>query len=450
MRPSVTTDTLIGRRRCHSPQIATRDDDERARSCSPPGSRSTDAAQKVARGSGPLRRWRHARAAAAVAAVALFATACGGSAVNTSVGSVPESGPVKVGLLVPLTGPFASVGEDVKRGLELYLKQNDQKLGGRSVDVVVADGGGTPAVGIPAAQRLLNQDQVSVVTGVVSSAVASGIRDIFDTAKVPLVLSVAATSGAPSEFVWRTSQTTRQPGAALGPYLAKQGDIKSVYVIGADYVAGRENVGSFVAAYTKAGGKIAGESFTPFAQTQDWQPYLASIQKSGADAVYAFYAGSEAVRFVQQYDAFGLKKSIPLYGAGFLTDSDVLKAQGNAALGVRTSNNYSSELDNPANEEFVKAYKEQYGLLPSTYSLQSFDAVKLLDAGLAAVDGAVTGDKLAQALSTVTKIDSARGQFSFDDDNNPVQNFYLLEVVASSDGQLVNKVVAELGSVPAS
>jgi len=395
-----------------------------------------------------LLRWPHARALAALGVLALFISGCGGAAINGPTGGAANSGAIKVGLLLPLSGPYASIGTDVKQGFELYLQQHDQKLGGRAATLVVADTAGVPATGIPAAQRLLNVDQVSVVSGVVSSAVASGVRDIFDAAKVPLLLSVAATSGAPSDYVWRTSQTTGQPGGALGPYLAQQ-KVGSMYVIGADYVAGRDNVGAFVNAYTKAGGKIAGQSFTPFQQTQDWQPYLASIQQSGASAVYAFYAGSEASRFVKQYDAFGLKKSIPLYGAGFLTESDVIKAEGASALGVRTADNYSTELHNPADDAFVKAYSQQYNTVPSGYSVQSYDSAKLLDTGAKAVNGALTGETLNKGLNTVNELDSPRGRFTFDRNHNPVQNFYLLEV-ASSSGTLVNKVLADLGSVPAS
>ncbi len=402
------------------------------------------------RGSWRGRLPRPLRTVTAVVVVALLAAACGGSAVNQSDGAATEaeSETLKVGLLVPLSGPYAAIGEDVKRGFELYLDQHDGELGGRSVELVVADEGASPATGIPAAQRLVNQDQVAVVAGIVSSAVAGGVRDIFDGAKIPLVLSVAAASGEPSEYIWRTSQTTGQPGSALGPHLAKQ-DLKSIYIIAADYVAGRQNVGAFADAYRKAGGTIAGESYTPFGQTQDWQPYLASIKQSGASAVYAFYAGAEAVRFVQQYDAFGLKESIPLYGTGFLTENDVLPAQGEAARDVYTSNNYSTEIDTPENKAFISAYTGLYDTVPSGYSVQAYDSAKLIDEAASAADAGLTSATLVAAMKEIDQLDSPRGTFAFDENNNPVQQFYLRRV-AASDGGFVNDVIEDLGSVPAS
>ncbi|MFD0854532.1 ABC transporter substrate-binding protein, partial [Actinomadura adrarensis] len=215
-----------------------------------------------------------------------------------------------------------------------------------------------------------------------------------------------------------------------------------VYLIAADYAAGREMVAGFRKTFEAAGGKVAGEKYTPFGKTQDYQPYLSAIRSSGAKAVYAFYAGAEAVSFVKQYKQFGLSDGIDLYGTGFLTEGDVLKAQGDAAAGTKTSLHYSAELDTPRNKEFVAAYSKAFNEPPTVYAVQAYDAAAVLDKALATTKG-VGGAELAKALGGVGPIDSPRGQWTFDAAHDPQQKYYLREV-RSSGGGMVNAVVSEL------
>src|SRR5699024_6175692 len=180
------------------------------------------------------------------------------------------------------------------------------------------------------------------------------------------------------DYIWRTSYVNDEPGKALGEYVAKNID-GPVYLMAADYQAGKDEIEGFKETFEPAGGEIAGEVYTPFPDTTNFQPYLSKIRKSDAAAVFTFYAGGAAVDFVKQYDKFGLAGEIPLYGAGFLTEGGVLDAQADAAEGVFTSMNYSPSLENELNTEFVEAYKEAYDSLPTTYATASYDAAHVLD-----------------------------------------------------------------------
>jgi branched-chain amino acid transport system substrate-binding protein len=387
---------------------------------------------------------RPTRTAAILAASAVALAGCGGSSLDQSGGG-QSSGEIKIGLLVPLSGVYAPIGQDMRNGFQLYLDQHGGKLGGRTVKVVTADEGDGPQTGVPAAQKLVTQDQVTTVVGVVNSATALGLRDFFDESKRPLLVANAGaddiTGARQSDYVWRTSFTNGDVGGALGPAVADE--VKGeVYLIAADYAAGREMVAGFRKTFVAAGGKIAGEDYTPFGKTQDFQPYLSAIRKSDADAVFAFYAGAEAVNFVKQYNEFGLAGKTQLYGTGFLTEGGVLAAQGQAALGVRTSLHYSTELDTPRNTEFVAAYRGKAGKPPTAYAVQAYDAAAVLDKALAASSGKGGAD-LVKALGGVGAVDSPRGPWSFGADHNVQQKYYLREV-ESSGGAVVNAVVREL------
>ncbi|WP_395109076.1 ABC transporter substrate-binding protein [Actinomadura sp. SCN-SB] len=390
------------------------------------------------------RTLRPAPAVAALTAGALALSACGGSSLDQSGGG-ESGGPVKIGLLIPLSGVYAPLGQDMRDGFKLYLDQHGGKLGGSEAEVVEADEGEGPQTGVPAAQKLVSQDRTTAVVGVVNSATALGLRDFFTESKQPLLVANAGadaiTAGRKSDYVWRTSFANGKVGAALGPAVAKEAK-GGVYLIAADYAAGREMVAGFRKAFEAAGGKVAGEKYTPFGKTQDYQPYLSAIRSSGAKAVYAFYAGAEAVSFVKQYKQFGLSDEIDLYGTGFLTEGDVLKAQGQAAVGTKTSLHYSAELDTPRNKEFVAAYQKAFNEPPTVYSVQAYDAAAALDKALAKTKGA-GGQKLAEALGEVGPIDSPRGSWTFDTAHDAQQKYYLREV-RSSGGTMVNAVVSEL------
>lgn len=383
-------------------------------------------------------------ASAAVPALAACGSSVGG---GSGGGEGGEGGPVKVGLVIPQSGVYAPLGTDMQRGWDLWLQQHGNRIGGREVTTVVADEGENPQTGVPAVQRVLQADQVDVVVGLVNSATALGAAPLMSEAKKILLVANAGaadiTGKSRTPYVWRTSFQNAQVAAAAGPYLAQQNIQGGVFLIASDYAAGTEVRAGFKAAYEAAGGRIAGEAAPPFGSTQDYQPFLAQIRQSGAGAVFCFFAGAEAVRFVQQYAQFGLKDSVPLYGSGFLTEGGVLDAQAEAAVGVRTSLFYTDRLENPANTAFVEAYRGAYDAVPTCYSVSTFDAAAVLDRALTSAT-ALDGDSVSAALDGIGPIDdSPRGSWTFDG-QNPRQMMYL-RTVEGTPGQLSNAVTAELG-----
>ncbi|RFU21535.1 ABC transporter substrate-binding protein [Geodermatophilus marinus] len=398
----------------------------------------------------PLLGHRLLRGAGAGVLVTALA-ACGGGSLGGDDGGGgggggEEGGTVRVGLVIPQAGVYTPLGEDMQQGWELFLEQNGGELGGYTVETVTADEGEGPDTGVPAVQRLLTEGNVDAMVGIVNSATALGVAEQVTEAQVPLIVAnagaEAVTQDAASDYVWRSSFTNKQVAAAMGEHLAAEG-IGPVYVMAPDYAAGQEVVDGFTEAYTAGGGTVAGQALTPFGTTQDFQPFLSAIQPSGAAATFVFYAGGEAVSFVQQYDAFGLKGSVPLYGSGFLTEGSVLDAQGPSAVGVRTTLHYSTEIDNEANAEFVQAYQDAYGELPTTYALQAYDAANVLDRALEEAGG-TSGEAIVEGLDAVEEVeDSPRGPWTFTN-QTPEQPIYLREVV-DEGGTLVNAVVEDLG-----
>ncbi|MBT2510173.1 ABC transporter substrate-binding protein [Streptomyces sp. ISL-98] len=376
----------------------------------------------------------------AVSTALLLATACGGASLGAS-GDNKQSGPVKIGLLVPQSGIYKALGDDMKQGFELYVKQHGGKLGGREVEIVIADEGETADSGKAAAEKLVKQDHVLAVSGVVSSATINGVKDLFETRKVPLVGSNASpTTLTGTTYIWRTSYVNDEPGKALGKHVAEKAG-GPVFLIAAGYQAGKDEVEGFKSTFLPVGGKIAGEEvYTPFPGTKNFQPYLAQIERSGAKAVFCFYAGGAAVDFVKQYRDFGLAGKIPLYAPGFLTEGGVLKGQGEAANGILTALNYSADLDNAANKHFAPAYTSAYGSAPTTYAMASWDAAQVLDKAIKAAGGTVTPETVNAAIAKVGDIDSPRGTWRFNSGGTPIQPWYLREVK-----QGTNTVSSELG-----
>ncbi|MFB7176618.1 ABC transporter substrate-binding protein [Streptomyces sp. NPDC056257] len=370
----------------------------------------------------------------------LLATACGGASLGNGEDN-KQSGPVKIGLLVPQSGTYKALGDDMKQGFELYVAQHGGKLGGREVQIVVADEGETADSGKAAAEKLVKQDRVLAVSGVVSSATINGVKDLFETSKVPLVGSNASpTTLTGTTYVWRTSYVNDEPGKALGRHVAEKAG-GPVFLVAAGYQAGKDEIEGFKSTFLPAGGKIAGEEvYTPFPATKNFQPYLAQIENSGAKAVFCFYAGGAAVDFVKQYRDFGLAGKIPLYAPGFLTEGGVLKGQGEAADGILTALNYSADLDNAANKQFAPAYRTAYGADPTTYAMASWDAAQVLDKAIKAAGDAVTPEKVNAAIATVGDVDSPRGTWRFNSGGTPEQPWYLREV-----RQGANTVAGDLG-----
>lgn len=350
---------------------------------------------------------------------------------------------IKVGLLLPFSGVYAALGNDIEAGFTVALEQFGSEAG-TGFEIVREDTEVKPPVALGKAKKLILQDKVDVVAGIVSSGVLGAVRDMVHGAGVPLIVANAgnddATGASCSPYITRMSFSNGQVNRPMGQWMYDQG-IRKVYTLAPDYAAGRQMIGGFAESFTAAGGEIAGQEFTPFQKTQDFGPYLAQAKASGADAVYVFYAGGEAISFVKQYDSFGLKADLPLYGSGFLTSPLYVNAEGPAAEGVITALHYVPTLDNTANAAFVAAFQAKTGRLPSEFAVQGYDAARALVE--AAKTGAHDRASLAEALRQVS-FDGPRGKLSIDPaTNNIVQPVYVYETVAGENG-LTQKVLAEL------
>ena len=376
--------------------------------------------------------------------LALVSSGCGESLGGSSADGGDK---LKVGLITTLSGTLASSGQDLQDGFNLYLEQHDGRLGGRETEVITVDEGSGPETGVPAATRLINQDRVNITAGVISSSVGLGVRGLYINAQTPLLIANASAreiTEPVSDFIWRTSFLNADIAASAAEAIGQDTSNGKVFVISQDYAAGRETANEFTAKYTAGGGTIAGEIFTPFGTTNDWQPYLNKIRKSGASAVYAFYSGSEAVNFVKQYDTFGLRGSIPLYAPGFLTAGDVLEAEGSSAIGTETILHYTDAINTDDNREFVDAYRVDYKRYPSSFSEQGYATAKVIDIAVASAAD-LSGPALAEAITNVGEITSPRGPWKFGANHSPEQSYYLLKVAQDGDGRLYNEVVRKIG-----
>jgi branched-chain amino acid transport system substrate-binding protein len=384
----------------------------------------------------------------ATLAVPSLLTACGGE--DESGGSGEQAGPIKIGQLIPTSGVYAVLGGFLDQGFRLYLSKSGGKLGGRRVEIITEDSAGDPETGLRKAEKLVEEDRVDMATGIVSSAVALAVRDVFHERKTPLVVSNAGdnaiTRDAFSEYIFRVTYANYQNDFPAGQWVYDNVAKDGMYLIAPDYTAGHEHTGGFADGFKKAGGKIIGEAFTPFGTTKDYQPYFSRIEQSGAEAVYAFYGGAEAIAFVTQAKEFGLDKKVKLCGHGALTEG-LLEPLGELAMGIPSVFLYAETLDNAANKEFLELYAQAHdGALPNAFIAQAYDAGQLIDKALTAIGGRTEDpDEVVKALENVGTIESPTGDWRLEPkQHNPVRRWYMREV-KKVDGKLQHVVLDDLG-----
>ncbi|HEU0203273.1 MAG TPA: ABC transporter substrate-binding protein [Burkholderiaceae bacterium] len=367
----------------------------------------------------------------------LFAAAVAAAVAGPADVMAQAAPKVKVGLMLPYTGTYAALGTAIENGFRLYLSEQGGKLGGREIEFVKVDDESDPAKAIDNVNKLINRDNVDVIVGTVHSGVAMAMAKAAKASNKLLIVPNAGANAITGPMcgpnIFRSSFSNWQSAYAMGDVAAKRGH-KTAVTITWKYAAGEEMVDAFKEAFEKAGGKVVKQLTVPFPNVE-FQALLTDIAATKPDAVFAFYAGAGAVKFVKDYAGAGLNKNIPLYGPGFLTDG-TLEAQGEAAQGLYTTLHYADGLDNPRDKAFRLAYAKTYKLQPDVYAVQGYDAAQMLAIGLAAVKGDLSKQaEFAEALRK-TKIDSPRGAFTISKANNPVQDIYLRQVVGTE-----NKVV---------
>ena len=353
-----------------------------------------------------------------------------GSAALAAASSVPtgwaiaQAKSLKVGLMLPYSGTFAKLGENITFAIEQLIAERGGKLGGREIQIVKLDDESKPEKGPENAERLVKRDNVDVLIGTVHSGVQMGIHKVVRESGTLCIVPNAGAGAVTRELcaknVFRTSFTNWQPAHGMGLALGKRGIKKAVWITW-DYAAGAESGAGFKEGLEKHGGQVVQTLTLKFPET-NFQPLLAQIPGLGVDAVGAFFAGGGAVQFVKEYKAAGIK--VPLCGSGFLTEG-VLGPQGDAAEGIETALHYGDGIDNPKNAAFRKAFKDKTQRDADVYAVQGYDAAQLLAIGLEAVKGKIEDEANLYKAMREAKIDSPRGPVTMSKSQEVIHNIYL-------------------------
>jgi branched-chain amino acid transport system substrate-binding protein len=340
--------------------------------------------------------------------------------------------PIKIGFIGTMSGPGGALGQDQYDAFMLALEQKGGKLGGVPVSVIREDDQLKPDVGVQAATKLLKSDKVDIVTGVTFSNVMMAIHKPITDAQVFLIGSNAGPAPIAgkqcSPYFFSTSWDNDMLHEAGGQLTSDLG-YKNLYVMAANYQAGRDAVSGFKRNYT---GKVIDEVYTQVNQP-DYSAEIAQLQAAAPDAVYVFYPGGMGINFVKQYRQAGLLGKIPLISAASI-DGSTLPALKALAIGVITSAPYAPDLDNAQNKQFVQAFEKAYKRTPSMYAAQSYDAANLLDSALAKVKGDLNDKEAFRTALKAADFESVRGPFKFDSNQFPDAGFFRVDVVAGADG----------------
>jgi branched-chain amino acid transport system substrate-binding protein len=346
----------------------------------------------------------------------------------------------RIGLLTVKTGPLASGGLDMERALIMFLKDRNNTLGGRKVDLTVADTAGVPATARSKTQELVEKDKVQCLIGPLAAFEALAIDDYIRAQKMP-TLSVAAaedmTQRKPNPWFVRGTSTSAQCAHPLADYAAKELGYKRMIVIADDIAYGHEMCAGFQRVFEDNGGKIIQKMFPPLT-APDYGTYIAQLKK--ADAIFLGFAGSNGFRFVRQFNEYGLKGTVALIGGMTALDEAVLRNMGDEALDIVTTCWYSAEIDNPLNKVFAPAFRKEFGYDPGFYAAATHTEGAVLEAAMKAVGGKIEDkDALMKALRN-TNVETVRGPVKFDEYGNVVGNVYIRKVTRK-DGRLVNSVI---------
>ena len=350
---------------------------------------------------------------------------------------------VKIGFVSTFSGPTAVLGADMRNAFELALDHLGRKIGGLPVEVIYEDDQQKPEVGKQKTEKLIQSDHVDFIVGYIwSNVLLASLKPAVDS-KTFVIGANAGPSQLAGElcspYFFSTSWQNDQTPAAVGRYMDQKG-VKSVYLVGPNYAAGKDMLAGAKAAFQ---GKVVGEDYTRWPDQLDFSAELSKIRAAKPDAVFVFYPGAAGIQFLNQYVQAGLKSQVPLYTA-FTIDETTLPRQGDNALGVPGAQEWVNDLSNDANRKFVADYKAKYKASPSFYGAQSYDAALLANSAVAAVGGDLS--RKDDIIKTMERADfaSVRGKFRYGNNHFPIQNFYLQDVVKASDGTLGLKTVATI------
>ena len=375
-----------------------------------------------------LRRTAHLTAWATLAAFA-------------SAPAHAQGSPIKVGVALDVSGPFAGPGAEARDGFALAIKQLGSKLGGQPAEFVQTDMAGSPDQAKQLVDRFVQREKIDLFTGPIASNVALAVAPTLFAAKVPYLSNNAGPSqlaGAQcNPYFFGTAYQNDQFHEAAGQFAADQ-KFGRMVLIAPNYPAGKDSLTGFK---RKFKGQVADEIYTKVGQI-DYATELAQLRAAKPDAVYFFLPGAMGINFIKQFVGAGLSKDITLVTSGFSSDEDVIGAVGEPMLGLFNTTHWAHDLDNAANKAFVAAFRKEYaGRYPSLYAAQAYDVIMAMDAAVKATGGKVSDKEALTKAIAKAQFPSVRGNFRYANNHFPVQNFYLRSIGKNAEGRVTNKTI---------
>jgi branched-chain amino acid transport system substrate-binding protein len=336
---------------------------------------------------------------------------------------------LRIGLIAPVTGPFAQVGADMTNGFKMYLDEVNSNFAGAKVTLIIEDSQAKPDTAVTKAKKLILEDHVQLLVGGVLAPEGYALAPVSTAEKTVYIASVPAADDLTQRqlgnypYFIRTSWSSSQPNHPFGQWACDQG-YKKIVIIAADYAFGYESAGGFQKAFEDCGGKIIQKIWPPIG-TKDFGPYIPTI-KADADAVYSLMVGPMALQFPKQLRQSGYTK--PIVGGTVSYDESALPFMGDETIGDVSALQYSAGLQTPKNETFVKSFRAKYGKVPSYFSESNYTTAMMIDMVMKQTKGTFPGPEPFIAKMLALKVDAPRGPVSFDDMRNPIQNIYIKKV----------------------
>jgi branched-chain amino acid transport system substrate-binding protein len=351
-----------------------------------------------------------------------------------------QATPIKIGFMMPYKGVYAALGEAFDRGFQAAIAEVGGQIGGRPIQIIRADDEMNTSVAVQKYNKLVGYDKVDLVAGVFASTVAISLIERAEREKKPTIVAQAISDEVTGKFcspyLARTSYPVNTYQYAGGQFWAKKG-IKTAVLMGADYSAGRASLAAFRLGFEQAGGTILKEIWTPFQKTNDWSSALAQAQSSGAEMIYAAYAGSEAVQVVRQHAEFGLRETMPLVADQFVYDPSIWPALGDNIYGATLIAEYNPNSNTDANKKFIEVYRSKFGETPDGNASLGYDNGKAIMLTLEKFGGQLPRDG-AEFVSEMRKLDyqAPRGRIQFNKRNSALlEKVYVLRIIKGEDGK---------------
>ena len=350
--------------------------------------------------------------------------------------------PIKIGFVSTFSGPQAAIGEDMRRSVELAKEHLGGKMGGKAFEIIYEDDQFKPDVGKQKSEKLVQQDKVNFVAGYIwSNVLLASLKTVTDEGDTILISSNAGPSQIAGELCnknfFSTSWNNDQTPMAMGQYLQEKG-VKSLYLMAGNYAAGKDMLAGVKRTFK---GEIKGEDLTKWPDQLDFSAELAKVGAAKPDGIFIFYPGAHGVQFLQQYVQAGLKGKVPLYQV-FSIDAITLPQQKELALGTLGAQEWVNDLPNEQNKRYVADFKKKHGVYPSYYGAQSYDSIMLIASAAEALKGDLSNKDKVRAEMKKANFKSLRGDFKYNTNQFPIQNFYIQEAVKDPEGMMTVKTIA--------